>query len=324
MKVGFCVVNYSELPLEDVVRLAADNGYDAVEIPAYTGNGQVEAEDVIKGNNASTIRKMVEGYGLTISAISNHADSLLVMGPHGVDTDSICPGTPEDKIKFGTESLIKSAQMANALGVDVVVGFSGIENYGHINDWPYPGGWADEEKRFAERYLPILDKYKEYGVRLAFEPHPNNFIYDTHSSLRAIELVDNHPCIGINFDPANILFDGLNLETYINTLGSRIFTVHAKDCQIVQHNLLKGGLNMQGEWGRLDRSFRFRIPGWGSIDWKSIITELYLVGYDGALNYEHEDVTMSRADGVKKTIAYLKPLLIEAPYEGRNDKLFQR
>jgi hypothetical protein len=33
---------------------------------------------------------------------------------------------------------------------------------------------------------------------------------------------------------------------------------------------------------------------------------------------------MSRADGVKKTIAYLKPLLIEGPYEGRNDKLFQR
>ena len=324
MKVGFCVVNYSDLPLEDVVKLAADNGYGAVEIPAYIDNGQVDADEVIKGSNAQKLRKMVEDFGLEISAISNHADSLLVMGPHGVDTDSICPGTPEEKIKFGTQSLIKSAQMANALGVESVVAFSGIENYGHINDWPYPGGWADEEKRFTERYLPILDKYLEYGVKLAFEPHPNNFIYDTHTSLRAIELMDNHPCIGINFDPANILFDGLNLATYINALGSRIFTVHAKDCEIVGHNLLKGGLNMQGEWGRIDRSFRFRIPGWGSIDWKSIITELYLVGYNGAFNYEHEDVTMSRADGVKKTIEYLKPLMIEAPYEGRNDKLFQR
>jgi sugar phosphate isomerase/epimerase len=324
MKVGFCVVNYSELPLEDVVKLAAGHGYEAVEIPSYTDNGQVDADEIIKGGNAQKIFKMVESYGMTISAISNHADSLLVMGPHGVDTDSICPGTPKEKIEFGTKSLIRSAQMANALGVDVVVAFSGIENYGHINDWPYPGGWADEEKRFAERYMPILDTYKEYGVKLAFEPHPNNFIYDTHTSLRAIELMDNHPCIGINFDPANILFDGLNLATYINALGSRIFTVHAKDCEIVQHNLLKGGLNMQGEWGRLDRSFRFRIPGWGSIDWKNIITELYQVGYDGAYNYEHEDVIMSRADGVKKTIAYLKPLMIEGPYEGRNDKLFQR
>ncbi|MEI3339375.1 MAG: hypothetical protein V8R80_04975 [Eubacterium sp.] len=42
------------------------------------------------------------------------------------------------------------------------------------------------------------------------------------------------------------------------------------------------------------------------------------------MSYEHEDVTMSRMDGVKKTAAYLKPLLIEAPYEGRQDKLFNK
>jgi hypothetical protein len=41
------------------------------------------------------------------------------------------------------------------------------------------------------------------------------------------------------------------------------------------------------------------------------------------MSYEHEDVTMSRQDGLIKTIAYLKPLLIDAPYEGRHDVLFQ-
>ena len=44
MKIGFCVVNYSELPVEEVCRIAADNGYDAVELPAYTDNGQVDVE----------------------------------------------------------------------------------------------------------------------------------------------------------------------------------------------------------------------------------------------------------------------------------------
>jgi hypothetical protein len=33
---------------------------------------------------------------------------------------------------------------------------------------------------------------------------------------------------------------------------------------------------------------------------------------------------MSRADGIDKTIAFLKPLMIDQPYEGRNDKLFQK
>jgi len=47
-----------------------------------------------------------------------------------------------------------------------------------------------------------------------------------------------------------------------------------------------------------------------------------MIGYDYVMSYEHEDVTMSRDDGIKKTIEYLKPLLIKKPYEGRDDVLF--
>ena len=79
---------------------------------------------------------------------------------------------------------------------------------------------------------------------------------------------------------------------------------------------------MHGDMRNLEMSFRFRIPGWGQVPWKEFLTELSLVGYDGVLSYEHEDVTMSRMDGVKKTAAFLKPLIIESPYEGRQDQLF--
>lgn len=326
MKIGFCVVNYSELPLEEVVKMAADYGYDCVEIPSYTDNGQVDPDEVLKGDNAAKLKKMVADHGMFVSAISNHADSLLVMGPYGPGTDSICPGTKEEKIAFGTKSLIRSAQMANALEVPCVIAFSGIENFGHINDWPEPNGWKYEEEQFVEKYTPILDKYAEYGVKLAFEPHPNNIIYDTQSALRCLEIVDHHPAFAINLDPANILFAGINVQTFIDELRGRIAVVHAKDCEIVEHNMMKGGYNMymQDGWGRLDRSFRFRIPGWGSVDWKKLISELYITGYDYVFNYEHEDVLMSRKDGIKKTIDFLRPLMIEAPYEGRSDKLFTK
>jgi hypothetical protein len=40
------------------------------------------------------------------------------------------------------------------------------------------------------------------------------------------------------------------------------------------------------------------------------------------VSYEHEDVVMSREDGIEKTINYLKPLIIKGRYEGRGDKLF--
>ena len=55
-----------------------------------------------------------------------------------------------------------------------------------------------------------------------------------------------------------------------------------------------------------------------------MISQLFLIGYNGVFSYEHEDVIMSRADGTDKAIAFLKPLMIHAPYEGRNDKLFTK
>jgi sugar phosphate isomerase/epimerase len=311
--------------VNEVVRLAAAKGYSAIELPTYTNNGQVDAEGLLKAGMARELKRMVEDAGLFISALSNHADSPLVLGPHGKDLAGICDGTKEEQIAFGTRSVIRSAQLANALEVPAIVVFSGVGNFGRFNDWPYPNGWPEEEAAFVKNWLPILDACKGYGVKVAFEPHPNNLIYDLHTTRRCLELCDHHPSFAINFDPANIFYTGINLCSYIDEIGSRIVGVHAKDCELVEHNMARGGLWMlQRDWGNLDRSFRFRIPGWGSINWKSVITELYMVGYDGVFAYEHEDVTMSRADGTDKTIEFLRPLMIQAPFEGRTDRLFQR
>ena len=322
MKLGFFTANFTERPLEEVAILAAEYGYESLEIPAYESNGQLEPSEVLKGNTAKEIRAMVSSHGLDIAALSNHSDSFLIMGPTGKDTDFIFKGTPEEKVKHGTECLIRTAQAANALEVPVVVGYPGVENWGRFFFFPYGQGWSEYEQQFAERFTPILDKFQEYGVKFAVEVHPNSFIYDTHTAERAIELVDNHPCLGYNLDPANILYLSLSAELFVDRLKDRIFHVHAKDAELVAHNLPLGGTLMQGDMRRLDRSFRFRIPGWGDVNWKRLITELSMIGYDGVLSYEHEDVTMSRMDGVKKTAAFLKPLLIENPYEGRQDKLF--
>ena len=45
--------------------------------------------------------------------------------------------------------------------------------------------------------------------------------------------------------------------------------------------------------------------------WKKVITKLRLIGYDYVLSYEYEDPTMSRLDGLRKTINYLTQLIIE-------------
>lgn len=324
MKLGFFTANFSEKSLEEIIGMVSSYGYETLEIPAYEGNGQLETKDVLKGNYSSEIKQMVKNYNMSIQALSNHADSFLIMGPTGKDTDFIYKGTSEEKIKHGTESLIRTAQAANLLEVPIVVGYPGVENWGRFFFFPYGEGWSEYEKQFAERFTPILNKFKEYGVKFAIEIHPNSFVYDIHTAEKALELVDYHPALGYNFDPANILYLMIDPAVVIDRLKERIFHVHAKDAELAAHNLPIGGTLMHGDMSALDHTYRFRIPGWGQVNWKSVITELSLVGYEGSLSYEHEDVTMSRMDGVEKTAEYLKPLIIKKCYEGRTDKLFNK
>ncbi len=319
MKIGLFTATYLDDSFENVCKKAADYGYEAVEIPAFKeGNTHLDSDNL----NVNSIKKTVLKYGLTISALSNHTESLLVLGPYGRDTEWICPGTKEERIAFGTERIIKTAEAANALEVPVVCGFIGCENFGRFFPFPYSKGWAEMEQEFTDRWGRILDKYQEYGVKFAHEPHPNQLVYDIDTALRSVELVDGHPAWGFNFDPANLIYLGIDVENFINRLAGRIYHVHAKDGEVVSHNVKNSGVIPQGDWQRLGRGFRFRIPGWGSVPWKKVITELSMIGYDYVMSYEHEDVTMSREDGIAKTIAYLKPLIINKPYEGRNDALF--
>jgi len=323
MRVGIFTVTYLDMELEEVCKMASGLGYESVELPAFSNNPHLDIDIITKDENAKKLKKMINNYGMIISALSNHTESQLILGPYGKDTDDIYKGSKEEKIKFGMERMIKTAQAANVLEVPVVCGFVGCENFGRFFPFPYSKGWSDMEKEFVERWVVVLDKFAEYGVKFAHEPHPNQLIYDIDTALKSLELLGERKEWGFNFDPANLIYLGIDVENFIDLLRKKIFHVHAKDGELVEHNKKRSGVIPQGDWQRLGRGFRFRIPGWGSVPWKKVITELSLIGYDYVMSYEHEDVTMSRNDGIKKTIAYLKPLLIEKPYEGRNDVLFK-
>jgi sugar phosphate isomerase/epimerase len=176
---------------------------------------------------------------------------------------------------------------------------------------------------FVQRWGEILDVFAAEGVRFAHEPHPNEYVYNVETALRSVELMGGRKEWGFNLDPANIILQAIDPVIFVQELGDHIFHVHAKDGEIVEHNVRRSGIQPTGKWNRIDRGFRFRIPGWGDVPWKRLLTELRLVNYDYVISYEHEDVVMSREDGMEKTIAYLRPLIIKGAYEGRGDKLFE-
>ncbi len=97
MKLGFFAANYAHLSLEEVAKIMVQHGYEMMEIPAYSGCEQFDFDEILKPGRAGELKKMLGSYSIEISGLSNHADSLLILGPHTEDTDKLCPGTKEQK-----------------------------------------------------------------------------------------------------------------------------------------------------------------------------------------------------------------------------------
>ncbi|MEJ2601430.1 MAG: hypothetical protein P8Z00_24095 [Anaerolineales bacterium] len=106
MKIGLFTATFLDMQLEEVYKLASGLGYESVELPAFSDNPHLDIEDIVKGDNASNLKKLTQSYGLSISALANHPEGQIVLGPYGKDTDAIYKGTKEEKIKFGTERMI--------------------------------------------------------------------------------------------------------------------------------------------------------------------------------------------------------------------------
>lgn len=312
MKLGLIAGMFPNATIDEAAKLAAENGYEAIEVCANETSAMLNTEKLLGTGEAKKILKTVKSYGVEISALSNHDNSMIIVGPHGPATDFVWKGTAEEKRARGKESLLRTAQLANEMEVKTIVGLTGIVDFSAAFSWPYADGWKLSEDAFVEHFVPMLDKLQEYGTRFAVEVHPNNLIYDIYSAKRAIELAGGHPALGINLDPGNLMYVGVGVEEFIDELHDRIYFVHLKDGEYSPHNFRKGGWLMRGDNRQLNKSFRYRIPGWGSINWRSVMTELHLIGYDGVLSFEHEDEIFTILDGVKKTRDFIRPLMIEA------------
>lgn len=316
MKLGVCAQVLYDRPFEDALMTAAKMGFATIELPVDARNPFIDLDACLAGGWRD-VERAVQDAGLEISALSNHQEGQLLLGPHGVDTDAVHAGSPVEKVQYAQRRLLQTAELAELLGVEVVCGFTGCEDYARFFPWPLEDGYERMAPDLVERLVPVLDGFHDRGVRFAHECHPKQFAYDLETALWMLELVDDHPALGFNLDPANLMLAGVDPVVFASELGPRILHVHAKDGEKVRHHVARSGLLAHGRWDRPDRGFRFRVPGWGQIDWRALISELRVQGYDGVLSVEHEDPTMSRHEGLLMARRHLDPLLLHEPVEQR-------
>ena len=142
--------------------------------------------------------------------------------------------------------------------------------------------------------------------------HPTEIAYNVFTAREAIKRLPRDDW-GFNFDPSHFIWQQIDPVVFIKEFGTRIFHAHAKDWELQKDILHIDGVTGTGSWQRGDRAARYRVPGWGDVEWRRIITALLEVGYDFVLSFEHEDPVMSEEDGCEQCIKFLKPLFIKKP-----------
>jgi len=308
---------WADLTLEDLAKKASEWGYDGLELACWGDHfdvtAAVEDDDYCKGRH-----ELLAKYGLKVWAISNHLAGQAVCDLIDARHKTILPehiwgdGAQEGVRQRAAEEMKLTVKAAANLGVEVVNGFTGSSIWHMLYSFP-PNSPDDIEagyKDFADRWIPILDVFKEMGVKFGLEVHPTEIAYDIVTTECALEAICNHESFGFNFDPSHLQWQGIDPVKFIREFSDRIFHVHMKD-SIVTLDGCSGILSSHLNFGDARRGWDFRSLGRGGVNFEEIIRALNNAGYEGPLSVEWEDMGMDREHGAKEACDFVKKVDFE-------------
>jgi sugar phosphate isomerase/epimerase len=310
MKIGVLTVLFKQRPLEEVLDYVKAAGCEAVEIGVggFPGNEHADAVKLLEDDAArKQFLDAIASRGMEISALSCHGNPL----------------HPKREIAERDDRVFRNAvQLAQKLDVTTINTFSGCPGSGpeaREPSWvtcPWPPDFLDVlEWQWNDRAAPYWKDAaayaRDHGIRVAIELHPGFLAYHTESFYRLRDIGGD--TIGVNFDPSHLFWQGMDPLVCVRDLGDAIYHVHAKDTWVDDQNVrINGVLDTKPYTDEVQRSWIFRTVGYGhGLEfWRSLISELRLAGYDGAISIEHEDTLMSVNEGFNRAVSFLKDVVI--------------
>ncbi|MBN1553946.1 MAG: sugar phosphate isomerase/epimerase [Phycisphaerae bacterium] len=327
-KVTLFTGQWADLPIETMCELAADMGYDGLELACWGDHFDVDQAAGSK-TYCNNLRALLKKYHLGCWAISHHLAGQLVCDPNTDSrSDAFAPksthGKPEAKRKWAVETMKKCAAAAKNFGVKVVNGFTGSPIWHAVYAFP-PISQADIDKGFAyfaKMWTPILNTFKANGVRFALEVHPTEIAFDIYSAERALKAIKNHPAFGFNFDPSHLHWQGVDPVVFLRRFAKRIFHVHMKDATVMLDGT-SGILGSHFDLGDPRCGWMFRSLGRGEVNFEEIIRCLNQMRYKGPLSVEWEDAGMDRVQGATEACDFVRNVDFEPSaiaFDGQFDR----
>ena len=309
-----CAVSDSlgNLPFKEAAKLSADLGLAALEIGMgnWSAAPHANLQSLLESKQKrQEFLSVFERNGLSLAALNCSGNQL-----HPVD------GERQSKVVYDT------VRVAGLLGIQTIVLMSGLPAGGPNDVTPnwVTCAWPPEtgemlDWQWNEKLLPYWEKLcafgKEHGIKkFCMEMHGHQLVYNVPTLLKLRQATD--PIVGANLDPSHLFWMGADPLAAIDALGDAIHHVHAKDTYLNDGVLnLTGGLETIVNENVKDRAWSYITLGIGHGEewWRQFCYRLRVNGYDGWLSIEHEDIILSRMEGMRRSVDLLKSALAGEP-----------
>jgi sugar phosphate isomerase/epimerase len=310
--------------LDSICKWAVDIGFKAIQIPTWETrliNLQLAAEsktycDELKGK--------INSFGLEISELSTHLQGqLIAVHPAYNDMfDAFAPaevhGNNDARRAWATQQLMYAAKASQHLGLNAHATFSGSLLWHTFHPWPQrPEGLVDAGfAELANRWLPILNQFDACGVDVCYEIHPGEDLFDGITYEMFLEKVNHHKRACLLYDPSHFVLQQLDYIAYIDIYHERIKAFHVKDAEFNKTGR-QGTFGGYQSW--LNRAGRYRSPGDGQVDFKTIFAKLAQYNYTGWAVMEWECCIKDAEVGAKEGCELIAKNIIKVTEKAFDD-----
>ncbi|MBW6422878.1 sugar phosphate isomerase/epimerase [Rhizobium sp. XQZ8] len=301
--------------LDGICEWAAGLGFKALQVPTFFSH----IFDVKKAAESQAyvddFLGVLAKHGLELTELtSQRQGQLLAVHPaFDLTQDGMAPaemrGNPAARQAWAEEQLKLTATASKRLGIDRMVTFSGSLLWPYL--YPYPpvpqelvsAGFAE----LAKRWKPVLDHCEDQGVDICYELHPTEDLHDGSTFERFLDVTGNHQRVKLLYDPSHFLLQHVDYIGFIDLYADYIRAFHVKDAEFVKsaRTGVYGGYN---DW--TGRAGRFRSPGDGQIDFKTIFSRLTGLGYNGWATLEWECCFKNKYDGAREGRQFISDHII--------------
>ncbi|ACZ08347.1 putative L-xylulose 5-phosphate 3-epimerase [Sebaldella termitidis] len=304
MKLSYLTACFNNLSLEEKVKFAAEQKFDAIELSCWpvANDRDYSSTDIdvskFDSKTKEDILKLTGENNIEIASLAYYDNCL----------------HPDTSIRENNvKHLYNVIETAGKLGVKFVGAFAGRNL-----DLSFEENFTEFEKIFpnivkyaADRNVNLLIEncsmpgwHREgWGATISYSPE----LWD-----RMFEIIPDEN-FGLNFDPSHLIWLGVDYIKALIDYKERVLYFHAKDTKIFEekrsyYSIFGKQLDRENEWDY--GWWQHKIPGKGSVDWQKIYQTLREIGYDGYVSIEHEDLNYSENDeaiklGLMKGKAFL-------------------